>query len=30
MGAISSHCGDLVGGFCGTIVDSGGLDRPLC
>ena len=27
MGEISSHCGDLVVGFCGAGVDSGGLDR---
>ena len=26
MGASSSRCGDLVGGFCGTGVESGGLD----
>ena len=26
MGSRSSHCGDLVGGFCGAEVDSGGLD----
>ena len=29
MGASSSLCGDLVGGFCGAGVDSGGLDRSL-
>ena len=26
MGAGSSHCGDLVGYFCGATVESGGLD----
>ena len=26
MGEISSHCGYLVGGFCGYIVESGGFD----
>ena len=26
MGASISHCGDLVGGFCGAGVESGGLD----
>ena len=27
MGASRSHCVDLVGGFCGAVVYSGGLDR---
>ena len=26
MGESNSHCGDLVGVFCGAVVDSGGLD----
>ena len=26
MGESSYHCGDLIGGFCGAGVESGGLD----